>query len=87
MAVIFGAMAVGQTSSFAPDYAEAKRAAARMFKLLDRNPEIDNFSEEGEKPVSDDLASLPVLLIITNTFQRFVKLCRLKTVDDDTFIF
>lgn len=32
MAVIFGAMAVGQSSAFAPDFGEAKLSAKRMFK-------------------------------------------------------
>lgn len=52
MAVIFGAFAVGQTSSFAPDYAQAKISANRLFKLLDRVPEIDSSSTEGKQPVS-----------------------------------
>jgi len=51
MAVIFGAFAVGQVSSFAPDYAEAGISAARLFKLLDREPEIDAYNEKGETPV------------------------------------
>lgn len=51
MAVIFGAFAVGQVSSFAPDYAEAGIAAARMFKLLDRRPEIDSYDPRGKSPV------------------------------------
>merc|ERR1712136_659796 len=50
MAVIFGAMAVGQASSFAPDYAEAKLAANRLFKLFDRVPEIDIDDESGDQP-------------------------------------
>ncbi|XP_039267518.2 ATP-dependent translocase ABCB1-like [Styela clava] len=49
-AVIFGAMAVGQNSSFAPDYAEAKVSASRMFKLFDSKPTIDAYSDEGHKP-------------------------------------
>ena len=55
MAVIFGAFAVGQTSSFAPDYAEAKVAAARMLKLFHRKPAIDCYSKEGNTPVSNFL--------------------------------
>ena len=51
MAVIFGAFAVGQTSSFAPDFAQAKISAARLLKLFDRQPEIDNYNEEGLVPV------------------------------------
>ena len=47
MAVIFGAFSVGQASSFAPDFAEAKISSARIFKLLDREPVIDNYADEG----------------------------------------
>ncbi|KAJ1100830.1 hypothetical protein NDU88_005905 [Pleurodeles waltl] len=49
-AIVFGAMALGQTSSFAPDYAKAKMSASHMFMLFERVPLIDSFSEEGEKP-------------------------------------
>nr|CAB3219614.1 multidrug resistance protein 1-like [Phallusia mammillata] len=49
-AVIFGAMAVGQNSSFAPDYAEAKVSASRMFLLFEREPPIDAYSDSGHKP-------------------------------------
>ncbi|KFP39961.1 Multidrug resistance protein 1, partial [Chlamydotis macqueenii] len=49
-AVVFGAMALGQTSSFAPDYAKAKISAAHLFLLFEKVPLIDNYSEEGEKP-------------------------------------
>nr|XP_018672478.2 multidrug resistance protein 1A-like isoform X1 [Ciona intestinalis] len=54
MAVIFGAFAVGQTSSFAPDFAAARIAANRLFKLLDRVPEIDSYSKEGKVPKTLD---------------------------------
>ncbi|XP_025895226.1 phosphatidylcholine translocator ABCB4-like isoform X1 [Nothoprocta perdicaria] len=49
-AVVFGAMALGQTSSFAPDYAKAKISAAHMFMLFETVPSIDSYSEEGLKP-------------------------------------
>ncbi|XP_068529975.1 ATP-dependent translocase ABCB1-like isoform X1 [Anas acuta] len=49
-AVVFGAMALGQSSSFAPDYAKAKISAAHLFALFEREPLIDSYSEEGEKP-------------------------------------
>ncbi|TRZ24974.1 hypothetical protein HGM15179_002195 [Zosterops borbonicus] len=49
-AVVFGAMALGQTSSFAPDYAKAKISAAHLFLLFERVPLIDSYSEEGDKP-------------------------------------
>jgi len=51
-AIIFGAMAIGQASQFAPDVGKAKAAAAKIFALLDRQPAIDSYSTEGEKPVS-----------------------------------
>ena len=50
-AVIFGAMAVGQNSTFAPDYAEAKMSAQRMFALFDKKPSIDSYSKTGIFPV------------------------------------
>ena len=51
-AIVFGAMGMGQGNSFAPDYAKAKAAAARIFNIIDREPEIDAFSTDGLKPVS-----------------------------------
>ncbi|NXL87260.1 MDR1 protein, partial [Alectura lathami] len=47
--VIFAAMNVGQSASLAPDYGKAKISAQRIFQLLDRKPQIDSYSEEGEK--------------------------------------
>ncbi|XP_053914028.1 ATP-dependent translocase ABCB1 isoform X2 [Cuculus canorus] len=49
-AIVFGAMALGQSSSFAPDYAKAKISAAHLFLLFETVPAIDSYSEEGEKP-------------------------------------
>ncbi|XP_043821901.1 ATP-dependent translocase ABCB1 isoform X2 [Dromiciops gliroides] len=49
-AIVFGAMALGQTSSFAPDYAKAKISASHIIMLLERQPLIDSYSEEGQKP-------------------------------------
>ncbi|XP_075778548.1 ATP-dependent translocase ABCB1 isoform X1 [Pelodiscus sinensis] len=49
-AIVFGAMALGQASSFTPDYAKAKISAAHMFMLFERVPLIDGYSEEGLKP-------------------------------------
>nr|XP_033786800.1 ATP-binding cassette sub-family B member 5 isoform X2 [Geotrypetes seraphini] len=45
----YGAMAAGQTLSFAPDYAKAKSAAAHLFALFERIPAIDSYSQEGQK--------------------------------------
>ena len=52
IAVIFGALAIGQASAFAPDYTKAKLSAKRIFALLDHVPLIDNLSAEGSIPVS-----------------------------------
>ncbi|NXJ85322.1 MDR3 protein, partial [Trogon melanurus] len=49
-AIVFGAMALGQSTSFTPDYAKAKMSAAHLFMLFERVPSIDSYSEEGEKP-------------------------------------
>ena len=73
-AIAFGAMAVGQASSFAPDYGKAKSSATRIFALLDREPMIDNYCEEGAKPVSNLnvldcatlLTTLPLIVILDN---------------------
>ncbi|KAG8443194.1 hypothetical protein GDO86_011850 [Hymenochirus boettgeri] len=51
-AVVFGAMALGQTSSFAPDYSKAMISAAQIFSLLEREPLIDSYSSDGDKPKS-----------------------------------
>ncbi|XP_069815592.1 ATP-dependent translocase ABCB1-like isoform X3 [Dendropsophus ebraccatus] len=49
-AIVFGAMALGQTSSFAPDYAKAKMSAAHIFNLLEKTPLIDSYSTDGDRP-------------------------------------
>uniref|UniRef100_A0A452US15 P-type phospholipid transporter n=1 Tax=Ursus maritimus TaxID=29073 RepID=A0A452US15_URSMA len=49
-AIVFGAVALGHASSFAPDYAKAKLSAAHLFMLLERQPLIDSYSEEGLRP-------------------------------------
>lgn len=45
-------MAVGQVSSFAPDYAKAKVSASHIIMIIEKVPEIDSYSTEGLKPVS-----------------------------------
>jgi len=45
-------MAIGQASQFAPDYAKAKIATAKIFALFDRVPAIDSYSTDGQTPVS-----------------------------------
>ncbi|XP_019479255.1 PREDICTED: multidrug resistance protein 1 [Hipposideros armiger] len=48
-AVVFGAMAVGQVSSFAPDYAKAKVSASHIIMIIEKVPVIDSYSTEGLK--------------------------------------
>ncbi|NXD79727.1 MDR3 protein, partial [Halcyon senegalensis] len=49
-AIVFGAVALGQSTSFTPDYAKAKMSAAHLFALFERVPSIDSYSKEGKKP-------------------------------------
>ncbi|XP_054420068.1 phosphatidylcholine translocator ABCB4 isoform X2 [Pteronotus mesoamericanus] len=49
-AIVFGAVALGHASSFAPDYAKAKLSAAHLFMLFERQPLIDSYSEDGLRP-------------------------------------
>ncbi|KAM3928003.1 ATP-binding cassette sub-family B member 5-like [Leptodactylus fuscus] len=48
--ITYGAITVGQTLSFAPDYAKAKSAASHLFSLFYTAPSIDSYSMEGQKP-------------------------------------
>ncbi|XP_023261349.1 bile salt export pump-like [Seriola lalandi dorsalis] len=48
-AVVISGTALGKASSFTPDYAKAKTAAAQFFKLLDRVPKISIGHKDGEK--------------------------------------
>ncbi|XP_048881337.1 ATP-dependent translocase ABCB1 isoform X27 [Brienomyrus brachyistius] len=48
--IVFAAMNIGQSSSFAPDFAKAKASAQRILTLLERKPEIDIYSEKGDMP-------------------------------------
>ncbi|KAK6172116.1 hypothetical protein SNE40_018066 [Patella caerulea] len=49
-AIVFGAMALGQASSFAPDASKAQLAASHIFFLIDKKPKINSESEGGQKP-------------------------------------
>ncbi|KAM6202297.1 ATP-dependent translocase ABCB1 [Rhynchocyon petersi] len=49
-AIVFGAIAVGQVSSFAPDYAKAKVSASHIIQILEKIPLIDSYSTEGLMP-------------------------------------
>ncbi|KAM7420778.1 hypothetical protein PAMA_015141 [Pampus argenteus] len=53
-AILFGAMAVGEANSFTPNYAKAKISASHLMMLINRKPNIDNLSEEGESPDTFD---------------------------------
>uniref|UniRef100_A0A672M1F2 ATP-binding cassette sub-family B member 5 n=1 Tax=Sinocyclocheilus grahami TaxID=75366 RepID=A0A672M1F2_SINGR len=50
--IVFAAMNIGQSSSFAPDFAKAKVAAGRILLLLEKKPNIDIYDESGQRPVS-----------------------------------
>ena len=47
-AVVTCGTALGKASSFTPDYAKAKIAAAQLFTLLDRVPKISMNPAEGQ---------------------------------------
>lgn len=53
IAVIFGALAIAQAGSFAPNYAKAKLSARRIFAIIERKPDIDSYSEDGTQLVRD----------------------------------
>lgn len=52
-ALILGTMVVGQAAAFAPNYNAGVIAAARIFHLLDRKPEIDSTGSSGLKVVRE----------------------------------
>ena len=60
-ALVFGAIGAGKASAYAPNYVEAKHSANRIFFLLDREPKIDSYSEDGEKLVSMGYAVKPLI--------------------------
>uniref|UniRef100_A0AAY5KAJ9 ATP-binding cassette, sub-family B (MDR/TAP), member 11a n=1 Tax=Esox lucius TaxID=8010 RepID=A0AAY5KAJ9_ESOLU len=47
--IVISGTALGKASSFTPDYAKAKTAAAQLFILLDRVPKISLSQTDGEK--------------------------------------
>ena len=49
-AIIFASLGIGAAASFAPDYNQAKLSVKRVFSIINREPMIDNYSEEGAKP-------------------------------------
>lgn len=59
MTVMHGAVAVGEANSYAPNYAKAKMSASHLMMLINREPAIDNLSEEGESPVNNTKPHTP----------------------------
>lgn len=53
-AVLYGAIALGEANSFTPNYAKAKLSAAHLMMLINKEPDIDNLSHEGESPEKFD---------------------------------
>lgn len=51
-ALTMAAMAISQSSSFAPDSSKARSAAASIFAILDRKSKIDPSDESGMTPAS-----------------------------------
>ena len=49
--MVFTALQLGRAASFAGDVTNAKVSAARIFSLLQQEPEIDSESPDGLKPV------------------------------------
>ncbi|CAM4631525.1 bile salt export pump isoform X1 [Caretta caretta] len=48
-AIVTSGTALGRASSYTPNYAKAKISAARFFQLVDRVPQINIYSDGGEK--------------------------------------
>ncbi|KAM9216801.1 ATP-binding cassette sub-family B member 5 [Dugong dugon] len=49
-AVAYGALAIGETLVWTPQYSKAKSGAAHLFDLLEKKPTIDSHSQNGKKP-------------------------------------
>uniref|UniRef100_A0A9J7XX13 ATP-binding cassette sub-family B member 5 n=1 Tax=Cyprinus carpio carpio TaxID=630221 RepID=A0A9J7XX13_CYPCA len=50
--IVFATKNIGQSSSFAPDFAKAKAAAGRILLLLEKKPAIDIYDESGQQPTT-----------------------------------
>ena len=50
--MVLSAIVVGQMITVTPNYPKAKRAADKLFILLQRIPFIDSYSNDGKIPVS-----------------------------------
>ncbi|MEJ1283891.1 hypothetical protein NN561_014869 [Cricetulus griseus] len=49
-AIAYGAVAIGETLIWAPEYSKAKAGAAHLFALLKKKPTIDSSSHSGKRP-------------------------------------
>lgn len=56
--IIFSVQSAGTVFSFAADIAKARNAASQLKKLFDEVPQIDTWSNEGEKIAANDLDTI-----------------------------
>ena len=69
LAITLSSSKAGRAASLAPDFKKAKLAAAKIFAVIDREPEIDNLSEECKKP---KVSSIYINLYFHMTFWKIV---------------
>lgn len=50
LSVVIAAVSLTALAPYSIDFTRASAAAAQMFELIDRQSDIDPFSEEGEQP-------------------------------------
>ena len=50
--VLIGGFQIGQSAPYAEAFATARSAAAKIYKVIDRVPDIDSSSKEGKKPTA-----------------------------------
>lgn len=63
-AIIFGSLAIGAATAFAPNYSQAKQAAARVFAIIDRVSLIDSSLEEGYEILDVRFLPCPFLIFL-----------------------
>lgn len=73
-AIVFGATALGQSTSFTPDYVKAKMSATCLLMLFERIPSTEIYSEAGEKPVSKH-GVMHSIAYSSNLFQACFSFC------------
>lgn len=77
-AVLYGAMALGEANAFAPNYAKAKMSASHLMMLINREPAIDNLSQEGESPVHNTKPHTPDIILTIQLFTHISLFCLLS---------